>query len=65
MGVSVISTFVVHGDDKLIPVAGPVEELAMELWVLTHPDLRRTARVAALMQFLVETLSARKAMFEG
>jgi DNA-binding transcriptional LysR family regulator len=65
MGVSVISSFVVQGDDTLVAVTGPVEELAMELWVLTHPDLRRTARVAALMQFLVERLSADKAMFEG
>ncbi|GLS35845.1 LysR family transcriptional regulator [Mesorhizobium tianshanense] len=65
MGVSVISTFVVEGDDTLLPVTGPVEELAMELWVLTHPDLRRTARVAALMQFLVEKLSAQKPIFEG
>jgi DNA-binding transcriptional LysR family regulator len=65
LGVSVVSTFVGHGDDTLVPVSGPVEELAMELWVLTHPDLRRAARVTALMRFLVERLSAQKAMFEG
>lgn len=65
LGVSVISTFVVDRDDTLVPVISPVEELTMELWVLTHPDLRRTARVTALMRFLVEKLGAKKAAFEG
>jgi DNA-binding transcriptional LysR family regulator len=64
LGVAVISTFVVDGDNTLVPVTGPVEKLTMELWVLTHPDLRRTARVTSLMRFLVEKLSAQKAIFE-
>lgn len=65
LGLSVISRFVVDGDDTLVPVSSPVEELSMELWILTHPDLRRTARVAALMQFLAEKLSEQKTMFGG
>ena len=30
-------------------VAEPVPELARELWIVTHPDLRRTARVRAFL----------------
>lgn len=37
----------------------------MELRILTHPDLRHTARVSALIDFLYEALSQEAALFEG
>lgn len=35
------------------------------LWVLIHADLRSTARVRVCRDFLIETLSAYKGLFEG
>lgn len=44
----------------------PVEEdFGLDLWVLTHPDLRGTARVRALMQHLGECVGARRHELEG
>jgi DNA-binding transcriptional LysR family regulator len=36
----------------------PAPELDTQLWVLTHPDLRRVARIKALTDFLHERLAA-------
>ncbi len=35
------------------------------LWLLTHSDLRRTARIRAVMDFLAAALSSERALFEG
>jgi hypothetical protein len=35
----------------------PAPELDTQLWVLTHPDLRRVARIKALTDFLHERLA--------
>jgi hypothetical protein len=35
------------------------------LWLITHPDLRRVARVRALLDFAADFLRARRAVFEG
>jgi hypothetical protein len=37
----------------------------MDLWILTHPDLRHTARVRALLSYLVEAFESEKSAFEG
>ncbi|GGA79870.1 LysR family transcriptional regulator [Arenimonas soli] len=42
----------------LVQLRPPPRELDTQVWVLTHPDLRRVARVRALTEFLYETLSA-------
>ncbi len=40
-------------------------EKDMALWILIHPDLRRTARVRALKAFLTDALLARASLFDG
>ena len=42
----------------LVQLRPPPRELDTQVWVLTHPDLRRVARVRALAEYLYETLSA-------
>lgn len=41
---------------ELVLLMDPPEELTLDLWLLTHEDLRNTARVRALMTFLHEAL---------
>lgn len=43
----------------------PVPEMATALWVLTHEDLRRTARVSAFTEFAAGALAAQRARLEG
>jgi DNA-binding transcriptional LysR family regulator len=52
-------------DQRLVRVAKPVESLTLELWILTHPDLRHTARVKALMAYLYDELTKQSAIFSG
>jgi DNA-binding transcriptional LysR family regulator len=42
-----------------------IEEMTRALWVLTHEDLRRTARVSAFLGFAAKALARRRAFFEG
>jgi len=61
IGVGVLPTFMQARHPDLLPVSDPIPELAVPVWMLTHPDLRGTARVRAFMQHVGDALSARLA----
>ncbi|MDH4062308.1 MAG: LysR family transcriptional regulator [Aquincola sp.] len=61
IGVGVLPTFMEDKHPELLPVSDPIPELAQPVWMLTHPDLRRTARVRAFMQFVGDALAKRLA----
>jgi hypothetical protein len=46
-------------------IRGVIPEMETELWVLTHEDLRNTARVRALTDSLVAALGRQRALLEG
>jgi len=50
LGIGVLPTFVAAREPDLLPVSAPIDDLSTPLWILTHPDLRRTARIQAFMQ---------------
>jgi DNA-binding transcriptional LysR family regulator len=52
-------------ENELVRLIDPPEELTMDLWLLTHPDLRHTARVRALMTFLHDSLQSKVDLIEG
>ena len=49
---------------ELRRIAEPIEKKD-RLWLLIHADLRRSARVRALLDFIVPRLMAQKHLFEG
>lgn len=65
MGLTFLPCYLADTDPRLIRVSDLVEPLTLELWLLTHPDLRHTARVKALMAFLHEELGKDCDLFEG
>ena len=65
LGIAPLPCFLGDSEKKLIRIMEPTEEMALELWLLTHPDLRHTARVKALMSFLHEALQSKKDLIEG
>jgi len=65
LGRAVLPCFLGDSDAGLRRVAPPPPELTTELWLLTHPDLQRTARIRALLDLLYDTLRRRRALFEG
>ncbi|PWK76970.1 LysR family transcriptional regulator [Aminobacter sp. AP02] len=46
-------------------LAKPIEELAGELWIVTHSDLKATARVRAFFDVVGEGLASERELFEG
>jgi DNA-binding transcriptional LysR family regulator len=42
-----------------VPVSDVVPELSVPVWMLTHPDLRGTARVRAFMQHVGDAIAQR------
>jgi DNA-binding transcriptional LysR family regulator len=55
-GAAVLPIFAGSQDRGLVRVTRPVPDVEMDLWVLTHPDLRHNARVRALMEHLADAL---------
>jgi DNA-binding transcriptional LysR family regulator len=51
-------------DLELRRIGEPIETKD-RLWLLIHTDLRRSARVRALLDFVVPRLMAQKNLFEG
>lgn len=52
IGLALLPCFLGDGAAELVRRAPPDPSLVTDLWLLTHPDLRRTARIRALMEHL-------------
>jgi len=65
IGLTALPCYLGDPNPNLVRVGNYLEYRTLELWVLTHPDLRHTARVKALIAFLHEELLKRKNLFEG
>jgi len=46
-------------------LAAPITEIAGELWIVTHVDLKQTARVRAFFDLVGEALIRERDLFEG
>jgi DNA-binding transcriptional LysR family regulator len=66
LGLVILPCYVADPDPGLQRVVPePVDKGVMDLWVLSHPDLRRAARVRAVTGFIAECVTADRALFEG
>lgn len=61
IGIGVLPTFMSARHPDLVPVSETIPELSAPVWMLTHPDLRQTARVRAFMQFVGDAIAERLA----
>jgi DNA-binding transcriptional LysR family regulator len=59
IGVGILPSFMQPSHPDLVPVSDPIPELSVPVWMLTHPDLRQTARVRAFMQDVGDALAQR------
>lgn len=65
IGIAALPCFLADPDPGLRRVMPILPELETELWLLTHPDLKRVARIRALLDFAAERIAERRALFEG
>jgi DNA-binding transcriptional LysR family regulator len=65
VGLALLPCFVGGAMPGLVRLCPPLPELSGELWLLTHPDLRNTARVRAFIDFCAAEMAKRRALMEG
>jgi DNA-binding transcriptional LysR family regulator len=65
IGLAALPCYLADPEPDLRRVLGPIPDLERELWLITHEDLRRTARIRAFMEVVGDGLAARRALLEG
>ncbi|MEA1649953.1 LysR family transcriptional regulator [Nitrospirillum sp. BR 11164] len=65
IGMALLPCYLGDPEADLARVAGPEGALTRELWLITHRDLRNTARVRAFFDVVGQGLVARRALLEG
>jgi DNA-binding transcriptional LysR family regulator len=65
LGYAVLPCYLGDLSPGLARAAAPIKGLTTDLWLLTHEDLRRTARVRAFLEVAGEMLAARRSLIAG
>jgi DNA-binding transcriptional LysR family regulator len=65
LGIGPLPTAIADGEPDLVRILGPVPELARSWRLLTHPDLRRSPRIAAFFHFAIQEREALKQILTG
>jgi DNA-binding transcriptional LysR family regulator len=54
LGVAILPCLAADGDPDLVCLLPPTRVISVELWIVVHRDIARTARVRAVIDFLAE-----------
>ncbi len=65
LGAAVLPCYLAEADPALRRLGPPLDGLAVDLWLLTHPDLRRVGRVRAFMDFMGREIARRQPLLAG
>jgi DNA-binding transcriptional LysR family regulator len=65
LGVGILPCFVGDADPSLVRLDAAEAPAPRELWLLVHGELRRSARIRAVLDCLVERADAMRPSFEG
>lgn len=57
IGISILPCYLADDDPELVRLGDIQSELAVDLWLITHPDLRRAERIRLFWDFIVSRLS--------
>jgi DNA-binding transcriptional LysR family regulator len=65
LGIGHLPCFIGDARPGLVRLAPPKPEFAADLWLLTHPDLRHSARVRVFLDFMAAEIAKRRKFIEG
>lgn len=65
VGIAPLPTAIADADPELVRVLGPIPELTRIWRILTTPELRRTPRVSAFFDFMVEEIETLRPILTG
>jgi len=65
IGIGPLPCFIADGRPTLVRLSPPNADFSTGLWLLTHPDLRQSARVRAFLDFVAAEIAKRRRSIEG
>jgi DNA-binding transcriptional LysR family regulator len=65
IGIGHLPCFIGDARPGLVRLSAPEPDFAADLWLLTHPDLRHSARVRVFLDFLAAELGKQRNFIEG
>jgi DNA-binding transcriptional LysR family regulator len=65
VGIGHLPCFIGDVRPTLVRLGPPVPDFAADLWLLTHPDLRQSARVRVFLDYLAGEIGKSRPLFEG
>jgi DNA-binding transcriptional LysR family regulator len=65
MGVAALPCFLADTDKNLVKVIGFDSGVASDIWVLTHPDLRHSPKIRAVLDFMFDEIRRDEKYFLG
>jgi len=57
--------YMADNDPDLIRLPNSTPIVAQDLWILTHPDLKRTKRIKFAMKYLATALENKRSLIQG
>jgi DNA-binding transcriptional LysR family regulator len=64
-GIGPVPCFIADASPNLVRLSDSNPDFSAGLWLLTHPDLRQSARVRAFMDFMAAEIAKQKKQIEG
>jgi DNA-binding transcriptional LysR family regulator len=65
IGIGHLPCFIADVRPSLVRLSSPEPSFAADLWLLTHPDLRHSARVRVFLDFLAAEVGKQRKLIEG
>jgi DNA-binding transcriptional LysR family regulator len=65
LGIALLPCYLGDRDEGVRRVSGVLPDLSSELWIVTHGDLKNTARIRAFLEFVGDAVAAARRSFEG
>jgi DNA-binding transcriptional LysR family regulator len=65
LGIALLPCYLADADDGIRRISGVLTDLASELWIATHQDLKNTARIRAFFSVIGDAIAAARRSFEG
>ena len=65
MGISILPCLIGDVQPDLVRIPPYISEGKFDLWVLSHPDLKKNAKIQVFVRFMTEFVVRKKALIEG
>lgn len=65
IGVALLPCYLADRDDSVRRISPVLPDLASELWIVTHQDLRNTARIRTFLSVIGDAIAGQRRAFEG